>query len=125
MKYAYYILKDSYCKDIVSIKTTLSKKQFSDAVAYIALNFHDIVPKKLYCPKIVAIFLDKYYPCELINTKEIKKHNHNIPEIDVCVEKNKHLINSYYFRESYAKKNHKQFIKEAIFEYIALKSIHN
>jgi len=124
MKYTYYILTDPYCSDAIHIKTTLPQNQLKEAVAYIALNFHDIVQKKFYCPHIIAKFLCTHYPCKK-TVPDKNTTSSKLPMIDICIEKNKYLSNSYYFREYYEKKFHKSNIKNEIFDFIASQSFKN
>lgn len=122
MKYSYYILKDPYCSDMVPLKTTLPQNQLKEAIAYIALHFDDIVKKEFYCPRIISKFLNEYYPCEE-TTIDNKASLDKFHKIDICKEKNKYLANSYYFKESYAKKHNKHNVKNAIFNFIVSQTI--
>lgn len=97
-----YQLSQSYQNEKVCIKANLSKEQLSEAVAYIALVFDDIVSQEKYGPKVISKFLYKYYDCKIIQCSQVNKGK-KLNQIDIFNEKTKRLPYAYYFKSEYSK----------------------
>ena len=112
-----YELSQSYQNEKVCIKVNLSKEQLSEAVAFIALVFDDIVSDKQCGPKTISKFLSKYFDCKVVQCSKIDKDN-KLKQIDIFTEKIKRVPYAYYFKSEYSKKHSLEHIKEDIFSCI-------
>lgn len=113
-----YQLSQSYQNEKVCIIANLSKEQLSEAVAYIALVFDDIVSQEKYGPKVISKFLYKYYDCKIVQCSQVNKGK-KLNQIDIFNEKTKRLSYAYYFKSEYSKKHSLEHIKTDVFNYIA------
>jgi hypothetical protein len=118
-----FIICSQYCDDSSYIQTSLSKDEVSDAVAYIALVFNDIVLDIAYSPGVIVNFLTQFYNCVEIMDGNQLLFNKSILYIDIFKEAEKRADEAYHFKKDYIDKYNLQKINKDIYAYIAAQCI--
>lgn len=118
VKNNYFLLQDeAFIGEPIYIQTHLNKKQICEAVAYISLILDDIISDDSCKPKLVAIFLNKYFFCDLFESLSVVPTK--IDVIDILQEKFKRISFAYHFITEYAQKNDAHRVKDGVYEHIA------